>query len=145
MSGYQADIGEGYWGALYDESRRNMVLVYPRSEAVRGAPPDRLEPLRHPRDGRPDHAHAQRPGLGAGIQGDRPGHRPSRAAGRADSRRRADGSPVQGHDDPAPAHAHGRRAEPAGVPPPHGQDRPGRAEIHGLRARGLRRHRRRSR
>ena len=36
MSGYQADIGEGYWGALYDESRRNMVLVYPRSEAVHG-------------------------------------------------------------------------------------------------------------
>ncbi len=36
MSGYQADIGEGFWGALYDESRRNMVLVYPRSEAVRG-------------------------------------------------------------------------------------------------------------
>ena len=36
MSGYQADIGEGYWGALYDESRRNRVLVYPRSEAVRG-------------------------------------------------------------------------------------------------------------
>ncbi len=36
MSGYQADIGEGYWGALYDESRRNMVLAYPRAEAVRG-------------------------------------------------------------------------------------------------------------
>lgn len=34
MSGYQADIGEGFWGALYDESRRNMVLVYPRTEAV---------------------------------------------------------------------------------------------------------------
>lgn len=27
MSGYQADIGEGYWGCLYDESRRNRVLV----------------------------------------------------------------------------------------------------------------------
>jgi acetyl esterase/lipase/prenyltransferase beta subunit len=27
MSGYQADIGEGYWGCLYDESRRNKVLV----------------------------------------------------------------------------------------------------------------------
>ena len=27
MSGYQADIGEGYWGSLYDESRRNKVLV----------------------------------------------------------------------------------------------------------------------
>lgn len=27
MSGYQADIGEGYWGCLYDESRRNRVLA----------------------------------------------------------------------------------------------------------------------
>ena len=27
MSGYQADIGEKYWGCLYDESRRNKVLV----------------------------------------------------------------------------------------------------------------------
>ena len=35
MKGYQADLGEGYWGALYDESRRNMVLVYPRSDAIR--------------------------------------------------------------------------------------------------------------
>lgn len=25
--GYQADIGEGYWGCLYDEHRRNKVLV----------------------------------------------------------------------------------------------------------------------
>ena len=27
MSGYQADIGEGFWGCLYDESRRNKILV----------------------------------------------------------------------------------------------------------------------
>ena len=27
--GYQADIGEGYWGGLYDESRRNRVLSSP--------------------------------------------------------------------------------------------------------------------
>lgn len=27
MSGYQADVGQGYWGCLYDESRRNKVLV----------------------------------------------------------------------------------------------------------------------
>lgn len=27
MSGYQADIGEGYWGSLYDESRRNKTLA----------------------------------------------------------------------------------------------------------------------
>lgn len=29
VSGYQADIGESYWGCLYDESRRNKVLVKP--------------------------------------------------------------------------------------------------------------------
>ena len=27
VSGYQADIGETYWGSLYDESRRNKILV----------------------------------------------------------------------------------------------------------------------
>jgi hypothetical protein len=27
--GYQADMGVGWWGALYDESRRNKVLVGP--------------------------------------------------------------------------------------------------------------------
>jgi hypothetical protein len=30
--GYQADIGDGWWGALYDESRRNKVLVKPGPE-----------------------------------------------------------------------------------------------------------------
>jgi hypothetical protein len=29
MSGYQADLGDGYWGCLYDESRRNKVLAGP--------------------------------------------------------------------------------------------------------------------
>jgi hypothetical protein len=27
--GYQADIGQHYWGALYDESRRNRILAAP--------------------------------------------------------------------------------------------------------------------
>ena len=27
VSGYQADLGENYWGCLYDEARRNKVLV----------------------------------------------------------------------------------------------------------------------
>lgn len=27
MRGYQADIGDGYWGSLYDESRRNKLLA----------------------------------------------------------------------------------------------------------------------
>jgi hypothetical protein len=35
--GYQADIGEGWWGALYDESRRNKVLVKPAKEDVEKA------------------------------------------------------------------------------------------------------------
>jgi hypothetical protein len=29
VSGYQADMGKGWWGALYDESRRNKVLKGP--------------------------------------------------------------------------------------------------------------------
>jgi hypothetical protein len=29
VSGYQADMGTGWWGALYDESRRNKVLAGP--------------------------------------------------------------------------------------------------------------------
>ncbi len=31
MTGYQADVGRGYWGSLYDESRRNKSLVMPDS------------------------------------------------------------------------------------------------------------------
>lgn len=34
MSGYQADIGAGYSGALYDESRRNKMLATPSKELV---------------------------------------------------------------------------------------------------------------
>ena len=29
VTGYQADMGQGWWGALYDESRRNKVLLGP--------------------------------------------------------------------------------------------------------------------
>ena len=35
MSGYQADIGEGYWGSLYDESRRNKTLVPGSQDALK--------------------------------------------------------------------------------------------------------------
>lgn len=28
MTGYQADIGDGFWASLYDESRRKKVLVH---------------------------------------------------------------------------------------------------------------------
>lgn len=34
VSGYQADVGEGYWGGLYDESRRNAFLAQPDSSLV---------------------------------------------------------------------------------------------------------------
>ena len=32
--GYQADIGQNYWGALYDESRRKKVLISPDAAAL---------------------------------------------------------------------------------------------------------------
>lgn len=32
VSGYQADIGQKYWGCLYDEHRRNKILVSPPPE-----------------------------------------------------------------------------------------------------------------
>ncbi len=35
MSGYQADIGQNYWGCLYDESRRNKVLEPAQPNALK--------------------------------------------------------------------------------------------------------------
>ncbi len=32
--GYQADVGQQYWGALYDESRRNRILARPDGELI---------------------------------------------------------------------------------------------------------------
>ncbi len=37
MIGYQADIGEGWYGCIYDESRRNKVMARPDPEAVKKA------------------------------------------------------------------------------------------------------------
>lgn len=37
MVGYQCDIGPGWWGALYDESRRNKVLIKPNEDDVKKA------------------------------------------------------------------------------------------------------------
>ena len=34
VAGYQADMGEGYWGSLYDESRRNKTLTGPTKEVM---------------------------------------------------------------------------------------------------------------
>lgn len=34
MIGYQADLGQNYWGALYDESRRNKVLLSPDKDEL---------------------------------------------------------------------------------------------------------------
>ncbi len=35
MTGYQADLGPGYWGALYDESRRDRILMSPDSNLTK--------------------------------------------------------------------------------------------------------------
>ena len=37
MVGYQADIGDGFWASLYDESRRNKLLVTADSNIVKAA------------------------------------------------------------------------------------------------------------
>lgn len=34
MVGYQADVGHGWWGKLYDESRRNRVLAGPDDQLL---------------------------------------------------------------------------------------------------------------
>ncbi|MFA6240799.1 MAG: DUF1080 domain-containing protein [Candidatus Hydrogenedentales bacterium] len=34
MIGYQADMGQNYWGCLYDESRRKKVLTGPTPEVI---------------------------------------------------------------------------------------------------------------
>jgi hypothetical protein len=34
--GYQADMGPGYWGALYDESRRKRILAAPNAATIKG-------------------------------------------------------------------------------------------------------------
>ena len=34
MTGYQADLGDQYWGSLYDESRRNKTLVAPAAKLI---------------------------------------------------------------------------------------------------------------
>ena len=40
VSGYQADIGQQYWGCLYDESRRKKVLVQATPESLAGLKKD---------------------------------------------------------------------------------------------------------
>ncbi len=39
VSGYQADMADGYWGCIYDESRRNRILAGPPAA-------DRAKPVR---------------------------------------------------------------------------------------------------
>jgi len=34
MCGYQADVGQNYWGCLYDESRRNKILAQAPKEEI---------------------------------------------------------------------------------------------------------------
>ena len=62
VSGYQADMGDGWWGCLYDESRRNKILAPADAKRRRqGAQARRLERLRHPLRGPAHPAVAQRP------------------------------------------------------------------------------------
>jgi type 1 glutamine amidotransferase len=40
VSGYQADVGGGWWGTLYDEARRNRALARPKPEALKAVQRD---------------------------------------------------------------------------------------------------------
>ena len=51
MRGYQADIGKGYWGSLYDESRRNKLLAT--------ADPEKIQRLLRPNDWNEYEVHTQ--------------------------------------------------------------------------------------
>ncbi len=55
MSGYQADIGEGFWGCLYDESRQEQGPCASLGKCQESAAQDRLEPLHRSSDGRSYH------------------------------------------------------------------------------------------
>jgi len=61
MSGFQADIGAGYSGSLYDESRRNKVLAQADTNHVARLEGRRLEQLRGGRERLADSPLPQRP------------------------------------------------------------------------------------
>ena len=107
MSGYQADIGEGYWGSLYDESRRNKILVPAAENALKALKKSDWNHYVVSAIG--DHITLSLNGVtSVDYKGDRSEHRSLGAGGGSDSRGRADGSPVQGHDDSVATHADGR-------------------------------------
>ena len=144
MSGYQADIGEGYWGCLYDESRRNRVLVQ--------ASPKALEALN--KTGWNQYViRAMGDQITLSLNGvtsvDYREADPEIARDGKIAVQIHAGGPmevqfkdilIQALPDPDR-----RRRDHARLPPADGQDGAGRAEVHGLRARGLRRQARRSR
>ena len=96
---------------LYDESRRNKVLVPARDEALKAL---------NKTDWNHYVVRATGDKINLDLNGKRSveyhetdaGHRPVRTAGGADPRRRADGGPVQGRDDSAAAHARRPRTRP---------------------------------
>ena len=51
--GYQADLGEGLWGCLYDEGRRGMLVKSPTAVIDQTRQTRRLERLPHPLPGGP--------------------------------------------------------------------------------------------
>jgi predicted dehydrogenase len=52
VSGYQADMGQKYWGALYDESRRRRILDAPDPGALAGFDPTAWHEYRIRAEGR---------------------------------------------------------------------------------------------
>ena len=99
VSGYQADIGQEYWGALYDESRRNKVLAGPKAED--------LPKIVKPDDWNEYRIRAEGPHIQLWLNGtktvdyteDGPEGGTERGDRPASPRRRKDEGAVQGHRD----------------------------------------------
>ena len=95
VSGYQADVSAGWWGKLYDESRRNRVLAGPPQDLLDKAhQTGRLERLRDSSRRQQNYATAERC-YDRRIYGSGRRHRPRRHYCHSNPQRRADGSPVQ--------------------------------------------------
>ena len=99
MSGYQADIGENYWGCLYDESRRNKVLVKASPEALKALKKNGWNHYVVYAMG--DRISLYLNGAASAVYREEgPGIARDGLDRRADPRRRPDGGPVQGPPDP---------------------------------------------
>ena len=138
MSGYQADVGPGYWGTPLRRVEAEQGSDDPVAESAGEPPSRRLEPDHGPDDGSGDHLDPERC-ADLEVCRDRSRDRPGRQDRAPDSCRRSDAGRVQGHLHPGPSSAQGggRRRQQTRLPPPDGDDPRGSAQVPGSCPLGL--------